>query len=200
MKMSYDSDFYTAYAAYLQEPTVREAHDWVFAIAASTVPALSHVVDLGCGQFNEYYQHAQPKKYLGIDVNVEPSRRPGQLLVQADYRTADLKSIIGRRRPTGFVSLFSCENTAPVEDNYRFYRNLFDQFGFKAGLVSGFFYSGSRDINPIGEAGGIQSFQMLENIEDVRCKEFVERRIVLPVPSKLFGANVYEGWKIFVAR
>ena len=198
--MGYNSDFYTAYAAYLEEPSVREAHDWIFAITAKTVPALSHVLDLGCGQFNEYFHHAHPRKYLGIDVNVEPANRPGHRLVQDDYRSANLKNIVGRSRPTGFVSLFSCENTAPVEENYSFYKTLFNQFGFKAGLVSGFFYEGHRDTNPIGEAGGIQSFQMLENIKDVRCEEFTERRIVLSVPSKLFGANVYEGWKILIAR
>jgi len=197
--MGYNSEFYAAYTDYLEEPAVREAHDWIFRITASTVPALSNVVDFGCGQFNEYYHHARPKKYLGIDVNVEPLQQSKQRLVQADYRTADLKSILGRRRPTGFVSLFSCENTAPVEENYRFYKRLFDDFGFQAGLVSGFFYSGCRDTNPIGEAGGIQSYQMVENIEDVRCQKFVERRIILPVPSQLFGPNVYEGWKIFTA-
>ncbi|NCN51545.1 hypothetical protein GW931_00875 [archaeon] len=41
------------------------------------------------------------------------------------------------------------------------------------------------------------SYQTLENIEDVFSEVFSEMRTLLPVPSKMFGKDVFEVWKYF---
>jgi hypothetical protein len=98
----------------------------------------------------------------------------------------------------GFVSLFSVENTAPYKTNYKFYEWLFTSHPqMQMGLTAGFYYSDKKQYNPITEAGDIMSFQTTEAMEDVVSPVFHEYRLTLPVPSKLFGPNVYEVWKFF---
>jgi hypothetical protein len=62
--------------------------------------------------------------------------------------------------------------------------------------VSGFYYWNSKDKNPIGETGGIQSYQTLEPVETVLSPNFHETRITLPAPSEMFGSDVIEVWKL----
>jgi len=195
--MGYDQDFYNAYKAYLNESAVRLAHDSIFKIA-SLNPDFRNVVDFGCGMFNEFYEFAKPDKYLGIDLNTSESK-PNKLLLQIDYRKIkDLGLQAGNHSPTAFVSLFSSEITAPTNENYEFYERVFREIpSIKFGLVSGFYYVSKKDQNPIGEPGGLMSYQTLEAIEDVSSDVFTETRIILPVPSKMFGKDVFEVWKFF---
>ncbi|MBR9691555.1 hypothetical protein GOV06_02115 [Candidatus Woesearchaeota archaeon] len=190
--MGYDQDFYTAYKSYLAEPTVRKAHDAIFRIA-SLDPDFNDVIDFGCGAFNEFFVHSKPERYMGIDANAASQD------INADYRnTENLAELIQPETPTAFVSLFSTEITARFEDNYLLYEKIFDEIPtICSGLVSGFYYASKKDQNPIGETGGIQSYQTLEDIEDVCSDTFEERRIILPVPSLMFGKDVFEIWKFF---
>lgn len=196
--MAYDQSFYNAYADYLKERSVRRAHDRVLAFSRQ-LPAFRNVVDLGCGQFNEFQRFRRPRRYVGVDVNVTPRRTAARRLIEGDYRNLDLVGEAVREHgATAFVSLFSSEITAATAVNYRFYEQLFAAFpSIQAGLVSGFYYFNSKDKNPIGEAGGIMSFQTLEPIEDVLSTAFHETRVVLPAPSQMFGADVIEVWKLF---
>ena len=196
--MAYDDTFYRAYSDYLKEPAVRRAHDAMLRISRLN-PAFANVIDLGCGQFNEYLRHRRPARYLGIDVNVAKKTSANRRLVTADYRCLELVERLAKEQAsTAFVSLFSAEITAPCEQNYRFYEELFLQIPtIQAGLVSGFYYFNSKDKNPIGETGGIQSYQTLEQPEDVVSEVFSETRILLPVPSAMFGQDVIEVWKLF---
>ena len=194
--MGYDDDFYKMYRDYLSEPAVRGAHDWIFAIARLNRD-FQDVVDFGCGAFNEFNVYARPSLYLGIDVNA-PADDP--LLIQVNYRQfSDLTQLFKQTLPpTAFVSLFSTEITAPREENYAFYEKVFGELPtVKSGLVSGFYYASKKGTNPIGETGGILSYQTLERLEDVSSALFSERRIVLPIPSKMFGPDVFEVWKFF---
>lgn len=195
--MGYDQDFYNAYKSYLAEPRVRAAHDSIFAFA-SLNPSFQNVVDFGCGAFNEFLVYAKPLKYVGIDVNVSPEEGKRRL-IKADYRKIDnLKNIVNPDLPTAFVSLFSTEITAQIYKNYEFYEKVFRELTtIKSGLVSGFYYVSKKSRNPIEEAGGIVSYQTLENIEDFNSKIFNEKRVILPVPSKMFGEDVFEVWKFF---
>lgn len=184
------------YQDYLQEPTVRAAHDWVISIAKAD-QHFQDVVDFGCGAFNEFNIYARPLRYFGIDVNV-PSGDP--LLIKADYRRiSDLGQLFRPTiPPSAFVSLFSTEITAPKEENYRFYEKVFRELPtVNSGLVSGFYYASKKDVNPIGETGGVVSYQTLERPEEVSSDLFTERRLILPVPSKMFGQDVFEVWKLF---
>ncbi len=195
--MGYNLDFYNAYKSYLDEPKVRKAHDWIFNIA-SLNPNFRNVVDFGCGMFNEFFVHAKPRKYVGIDVQIL-SQEDERRLIQADYRHIhDLMGLIFPALPTAFVSLFSTEITAPLKENYVFYEKVFkDVHSITSGLVSGFYYVSKKDQNPIEETGGIVSYQALENIDYVPSEVFSEKRIILPVPSKMFGLDVFEVWKFF---
>ncbi len=195
--MGYDKDFYNAYRGYLAEPRVRTAHDLIFAFA-SLNPSFQNVVDFGCGAFNEFLVYAKPHKYMGVDVNVS-SEEGKRRLIRADYRKIDdLANMVNPDLPTAFVSLFSTEITAPTYKNYEFYEKVFRELStIKSGLVSGFYYVSKKSHNPIKEAGGIVSYQTLENIEDFNSKIFNEMRVTLPVPSKMFGKDVFEVWKFF---
>jgi hypothetical protein len=196
--MPYDEAFYAQYAAYLREPAVRAAHDFMFKVS-DLVPDLHSVVDFGCGQHREYNEHAWPIQYLGVDLNAVKDWRDEDGLWETrieDYRTMDLTSL--PTWATGFVSLFSSEITAPYYHNYPFYNRVFRTCpNIKAGLVSGFFYDGRRKEQPIKEAGDVVSWQTLEHPCVARCVGYTEKRFTLPVPSQMFGPNVYEVWKLF---
>lgn len=193
--MTYDNEFYKMYREYLREKTVRNAHNWIFKIVMQN-PDFQNVVDLGCG-LSEFLTYANPKEYIGIDVNAETtSKKHEKRTVKGDYRKGNLEELVSPSNPTAFISLFSVEIIAPKEANYKLYKEIFENFpSIKSGLVSGFYYVSKKDKNPIGETGGIQSYQTLENPEDVISNVFSEKRIILPVPSKMFGSDVYEVWK-----
>lgn len=203
--MAYDNAFYLAYEAYLAEPTVRQAHDWVFNIARAAF-AFGSVIDLGCGQSSEYLRFANPLIYVGVDLNEDAMtwRKPkhkgrGNVRsLQMNYRGGSvLDSVLRDNQVTAFVSLFSSEITAPPEENYKLYRQLFKNEGITAGLVSGFYYRSKKDQPTVAETGGITSYQTIEEIGKFSIPEVIERRIVLSVPSKMFGADVIEIWKFF---
>ena len=191
--MGYDPDFYNAYKAYLNESTVRKAHGFVFKLAL-TNPDFQNVLDFGCGMFNEFFVHANPQRYIGIDVNV-PTESGEKRLIQADYRNMPLTDLTCHS-PTAFVSLFSTEITAPADENYTFYEKIFRELPtVNSGLVGGFYYVSKKHQNPIKETGGVVSYQTLDNIEDVRSDVFDEKRLTLAVPNQMFGQDVYEVWK-----
>ncbi len=198
--MGYDQNFYQAYKSYLIESTVRKAHDWIFRIASENSD-FKNVIDFGCGEFNEFLVYGKPEKYIGIDINGS-SQNTERKVIPADYRnTTNLAKLIQPNAPTAFVSLFSTEITAPFKDNYSFYERVFREIPtIHSGLVSGFYYVSKKGYNPIGETGGIKSYQTLENIEEVHSDIFEEKRIILPVPSKMFGQDVFEIWKFFEKR
>lgn len=195
--MGYDQDFYDAYEAFLKESTVRQAHDQMFKVA-SLNPNFKNVIDFGCGVFNEFLIYTKPDVYVGIDTNVSV-KNSDRVLIQADYRTvSDLSAILKNQSPAAFVSLFSTEITAPTKENYKLYEKIFREIpSINYGLVSGFFYTSRKDENPIVETGGVVSYQTTECIETVQSNLFTEYRIILPVPSKMFGKDVYEVWKFF---
>lgn len=197
--MGYDENFYIQYKAYLDEPTVRQAHDWVFSVLCGD--NFNRVVDFGCGKAMEFLVHYSPKFYLGIDNNACESGGKAKIL-KADYKT-DLvaKNSVDHFKPSAFVSLFSSEITNNYIANYRFYKWLFARFPtLVCGLVSGFYYSSNKKHGTIKETGDIQSWQTLEYIEDVYSTVFTEQRIILNVPSVMFGPDVYEVWKLFTKR
>lgn len=198
--MPYDTSFYESYKKYLLEPSVRQAHDWIFEICGLNAH-YRKVVDLGCGVCQEFDYYTQPEKYFGVDLNVDDCYLKGlgrEITVRKyNSRNRNLWNELPFK-PTAFVSLFSLEITATAYDNYYFYDEIFsNNENIKAGLVSGFYYFNKKNENPVEEVGGIFSFQSLDSPEDFVSKWFVEKRIILPVPSKMFGEDVYEVWKFF---
>jgi hypothetical protein len=193
--MPYDEVFYEKYEAYLNEPAVRKAHDWVFSIARLN-PAFQRVIDLGCGQSREFMRWFCPSKYVGIDLAAPAAD------VREDYRHL-VNLLAVQKYPaleswSAFVSLFSCEITGHFTDNYKLYNSLFVLRGeTQAGLVSGFFYANHKEFTEVEEVGGITSYQTIEEIDDEPSAFFTEKRIILPVPSDMFGDDVFEVWKLF---
>ncbi len=197
---SYQPSFYDLYAAYLIEPRVRLQHDRIFRIARNE-PAFQSVIDMGCGQGQEFYHYFRPRQYIGVDLNVSNSVEFNKRLIHANYREPTSLISVAKEISIGaVVSLFSSEITRPVHENYELYTQLFQKTAITAMLVSGFYYSDRRHLNPVHEEGDVLSYQTLEQPEDVISPLFQETRIVLPVPSKLFGESVYEVWKFLERR
>lgn len=196
--MSYDTEFYKAYERYLAEPSVREAHDWAISSLNMSLPFNVSCIDFGCGQSLEYHRYNGPNPYMGIDENVNiKTDRCWIRFIKADYRTMDLSLLISFNAHI-FVSLFSSEITNHYLDNYKFYKRVFHEIpSLKVGLVSGFYYGHKKNKAIVEEVGNIASYQTLEALDDVQNLIFDEKRIVMHVPSHLFGDDVYEVWKLF---
>ena len=130
-------------------------------------------------------------------MELSPYRSTTRRLIKGDYRFQPIRELLGGFKPTAFVSLFSTELTAPAGINYKFYRDLFSM-GVGIGIVSGFYYVGRQEENPIREFGshGIVSYQSVSPLEMARSYGIYEVRITQPVPSKLFGPDVIEVWKL----
>jgi len=198
--MAYNGEFYRAYALYLKEPSVRKAHDRVFAMAKAN-SSFRKIVDLGCG-LNEFHRYVPTPGYVGIDLNAPalaepPLAEPYFKLVKGDYRDLSLiKEQLRGRHPQAFISLFSTEITAPAKENTLFYEQLFQAIPtLQCALVSGFYYANRKQQNPVIEAGEIVSYQTLDSIEDHLSPVFDQFWITLPVPSTMFGDNVVEVWR-----
>ncbi len=191
--MAYDQNFYRMYQAYLLEETVRASHDKAFEhFRRFTQPMSLLVVDLGCG-LGEYSLYGSYTKYVGIDVN-----DAGQVksFVHADYHTSSFLKLLPFV-PTAFVSLFSIECFHSAADKYALYNRIFfDIPSIKHGLVGGFFYESKRGLETVGETGDIVSYQTIEDPSRYISEAFSESRIHLRTPSKMFGDDVIEVWKI----
>lgn len=194
--MAYDVKFYRAYEKYLKEKSVRKAHDWIFSLLSEDCV---DVIDLGCGQCQEFQRYCYSCVYYdGIDKNIDEYIDDRTWLIHGDYRNKSfLKSIIDRNHRS-FVSLFSSEITKHYTENYHLYNWIFKMFpNIRSGLVSGFYYTHKKHKNPIKETGGIVSYQTLESVDDCNRNGYTEKRIILPVPSEMFGPYVMEVWKLF---
>lgn len=195
--MAYDEEFYQKYGAYLLESTVRASHDLVFRHFGRFVwPEGLLVVDLGCG-LGEYQTYGHYHDYVGVDLNYV-----GQVgnFVCADYHDF---SFLNRLpfAPTAFVSLFSTENFHSAGDKYALYKKIFAEVpSIQYGLVSGFFYEGRRMFDKVEENGKIVSYQTIEDPAPYISDTFSEFRLHVRTPSKMWGADVVEVWKIFCRR
>ncbi len=203
--MGYDEEFFEKYRNYLQEETVRRVHDGMFrtffSFSQGRLPNLQNiidakppieVIDLGCGLCQEFKLYGWYNFYFGVD------KMPvgGDYFEQADYLTYPIT-----RSDNTFVSLFSTECCLSAEDKYAFYNKLFSENpNIRYGLVSGFYYKDRVEDKKVEEAGGLVSYQTIENPQNHRSKWFDEFRVYADVPSALFGPNVVEVWKFFNRR
>lgn len=192
----YTPDFYDLYRDYLREPIVRTNHDRVFEEFRRFTAGNLHVIDLGCG-LSEYGTYGHPVQYAGVDLN---NTGNVQNFVQADYH--DL-SFINRIpfRPTAFTSLFSIECCHSADEKYALYEKLFTSIpSLRYALVSGFIYENRRHLEKVGEPGGIISYQTIEDPAEYMSDTFSEFRMHMRTPSKMFGDDVIEVWKILNRR
>ncbi len=83
---------------------------------------------------------------------------------------------------------------------YNFYRRIFRELPIQLALVSGFYYENRIKEEQVKETGEIVSYQSIEDQREFMCPEFIEFRTHLPVPSKMFGEDVIEVWKLLVRK
>ena len=191
--MAYDKNFYKLYLEYLKEKTVRASHDRMFAYFRQfTHPYSLRVADLGCG-LGEYSTYGYYADYVGIDLN-----NTGQVknFTQVDYHDLGFVAKLPFA-PNAFVSLFSIECFHSAKDKYALYEKIFaDAPSVKYALVGGFFYESKRGLETVGETGGIVSYQTIEDPAQYISRMFSELRTHIKTPSKMFGKDVIEVWKI----
>lgn len=198
--MPYDEHFYQQYRKYLQEDAVRKSHGFAFAwLKHFTYSAPLLVVDFGCG-LGEYGTFGNPARYAGVDTN---DLGAVDNFICADYHDFGfLKQL--NFSPNAFVSLFSIEPFHPARERYELYEKIFLQIpSITYGLVSGFFYESKRKEVTVEELKGkkkIISYQTIENELEHVSTIFSERRLFIATPSKMFGKDVIEVWKIFSRR
>jgi len=159
------------------------------------------VADLGCG-LREYAARGDWHTYIGIDLNDAGWLRNDEKakFLLADYRELSSLGTLPIVTNT-FVSLFSTECCMSAKDKYAFYRSLFAKTpSLRYGLVGGFFYENRRTEETVGEAGGIVSYQSIEDPSKHISPHFSEFRTHMFTPSEMFGDDVVEVWKIFCRR
>jgi len=199
--MSYNQEFFDEYKNYLQEPTVRNVHDLMLQTFSDSFPKWKYpfnIIDFGCGQCCEYLNYGQFSGYAGLDLN--PPLHPG--CFKADYTRMhgeDMKWFAPYAFH-GFVSLFSTECCLTRIGKYEFYRKVFRETDVQMGLVAGFYYKSRIQQEKVEETGGIVSFQSTEDQRDFMCPEFIEYRTYIDVPSKMFGPDVVEVWKLLIKK
>lgn len=221
--MGYSTEnFWKQYSDYHGE--TRGIHARAFELCLDQVIHLdgdiSGILDLGMGKFGRtidlFCEVASPiKQYVGIDQeevsNIDEffgSNKEDVLdftLLQGDY--SDLKFISSYmdlfiKFPLA-VSLFSSE--VVLEDDVRFslYNELFKKDNLKHAIVSGFYYKGHKDLEWYREKLDDEGFeyitsrQTIEDIGELNGETFKENiRFVFENPSKMFGEDVVEVWRV----
>lgn len=199
--MAYDAAFFALYKVYLGETLVRSTHDAMFDMLFSHLsPAKPRILDLGCGvgELVNFYP-AKDYAYYGVDVESHGPHCSAEL----DYTSDDLYRLLPQTpfRPNCFVSLFSAECCLSANAKYELYGNFFaDWPTITCGLVSGFYYRNRVAQVKVAEAGGIESYQTIERATDYGSSLFTEFRCEMAVPSRMFGDDVVEVWKLLERR
>lgn len=199
--MSYNQEFFEQYKNYLLEPRVRNTHNLMFRVFEDAMPQWKYpfnVIDFGCGQCCEYMHYGHYSGYAGLDLN--PPAGPRMFLCDYTKASADTLKGFSHQPFSAFVSLFSTECCLHPVDKYAFYRRMFRELDIKMALVSGFYYKNRIEQEQVEETGGILSYQTIEDQRDYECPEFIEMRSFVPVPSKMFGPDVVEVWKMLVSK
>lgn len=199
--MSYNQEFFNEYKVYLQEQHVRNSHDTMFRIFDDLFPKWKYpfnIIDFGCGKCCEYMDFGQFSGYAGLDL--DPPFRAGTF--KADYTKLSGEDIkwYAPYPFYAFISLFSTECCMHPVDKYAFYRKVFRETEVQMGLVSGFYYKNRIEQEKVEETGEIVSYQTIENQREYQCPEFIEMRTHIDVPSKMFGPEVVEVWKILIRK
>jgi hypothetical protein len=190
-----NASFYEQYARYLIDPKVREAHDPVLQVV-SCFPLFRRVIDLGCGQGNEFLRYGRPEFYVGMDSNALSINGQDRMTITADYRDnlALISETVRRHRLNAAVSLFSIEVTAPAARNKDFYERLFRETPVQMILTSGIFYSDKLGEEKVGETGGLTSYQTFSDAEDRHSPVYHQTQIAVPCPSDMFGRTDIDVW------
>lgn len=186
--------FWDKYKNYIKECYPRHFKVTQMLRSTSYATVGQRILDLGSGACKESKSLFWPSRYFGVDANVDPKEEG----ILCDYRK-DFDRILKEIpfSPQCFTSIFSSELTAPQEENYSLYERLFRTFSsIKWGIVSGFYYGSKRNEKVVKETGGLESYQSILDLSEIKSSLFREIRIQIPGPSKMFGDDVIEVWKL----
>jgi hypothetical protein len=202
-----DKEFWDRYADFVDESLQRHTTACYSLFADVSLWGSRPILDLGCGKcFEALKLFTVTTQYMGFDVDPgEPfssyiGQEDQRKVFTLDYRK-EIDTVITKANeysPTTFVSLFSTEVMGSHEDNVQLYDKLFNEIpSIENGLVSGFFYDDERRNNEVvEEAGDLKSYQSISPFSINESSIYIERRLLMPAPSKLFGPNVVEVWKL----
>lgn len=198
-----DEKFWDQYGAYLVES--RERHKGAISTllryqgGESTDTVAPSVIDFGCGQYASAASlMPHPHTYLGIDKHKPGMRHTAMCevsFVEGDYLERVKQTIV----PTCFTSLFSAECTSYQDHNRKFYNWIFEAYPtLNYGIVSGFYYLSRWRDELVNETGNITSCQSTGPLTDFTDSSllYTETKLEIPAPSKMFGPNVVEVWKL----
>lgn len=205
--MSYsDEKFWKQYKKYIDESFNR--HKNVISLFEPLIfddhhiyQGCANIIDLGCGRFKEARDLIGNSTYLGVDT--EPANIAGlNRSYRTDYRNIDLIiKLANEAKSDIFTSLFSMELTDTQIANYNYYDRLFEECpSIRCGVVAGIYYGNKREDQVVHETGDVTSFQSTLDIVDTNPKNFIEYRLQCKAPSKMFGGDVVEVWKLFTRK
>lgn len=191
-------NYYDQYKEYLREDNVRQAHNNIFAYFERFIDTcFPYVVDLGCGT-QEFYEYGCFRgEYFGIDKDyIEDNSNA----VIGDYLEKKISDYCPFQ-PDAFISLFSSELYLPAHERYDFYERIFrENPTIEVGLTAGCYYKGYEDSAYYIENNNSIIHQTIEDQKYFRRNLFDEWRTHIDVPSKMFGQDVVEVWKIFLRK
>lgn len=196
--MSYaDQSFWDKYGEYLKE--VRDKHRNAVRALECLVPGMGRnqiILDLGCGQFSEAKDLLmQQVSYFGVDAQGPEREDTSVLNYRSDTKQLDL--LMKAMKPTLVTSLFSSEITALPMENAQLYHHILNTCPTVSWLLlAGFYYTDKTHSLRVEETGGLQSYQTLDLLGTDPHKLNELARVYVPVPSKLFGPNVVEVWRV----
>lgn len=187
-----NDEFYKQYAEYLAEPDVRKVHDYVIGILGFSKD-FDFVLDLGCG-LREFQDSALPYYYRGVDLHSPEAD------IIVDYKSEKLFEKIEDFKPTVIVSLFSIELSDFNPVVWKFYNYLFEKIpSVRKALVSGIYYRDRHDHSYVVENDGSTVFQTISKLGEHEKREDIIKealRLTIPCPSKMFGPNPIEVWRL----
>lgn len=151
------------------------------------VESYCDVLDLGCGRLR-FGKRFCWGHYTGVDL--DPQAGSGlQAFIQGDFNTFNYEAFFSKRDKTLAVSLFATELYCAQPT--KLYRKILDA-GAVAIVAAGVRYGGTKVDDPVGEPGARVWQTSLEQFHP----ELDETIITKHVPSKMFGQNVWEVWRV----
>jgi len=182
------------YLAYLKEPSVRASHDYAidwFLHTTHSCGKFPNVVELGGA--GEYHTYGKYSEYMG--VNLENPAVPSVAL----HGKKSITDVVPFT-PRAFVSLFQIELLYPPEERYKIYASIFRRNpGIFYGLSSGFYHGNRSTMDQTLGQNGTLVHQTIQPKGSNVCIGFYEIWLSVRAPSKTFGSDVVEVWKVLIS-
>lgn len=185
------SGFWAAYQEYADASAPKHR-----AAARALLPNATfvpQVLDLGCGETQIARSLWHPENYIGLDLHATRADHKADI---TDFE--QVRPFLMQQETRLVVSLFALDVILPDPDTY--INQIFSAastVGYV--LTSGFYYTDRRHENPTEErlpdGTALTSYQTLAPPKPLEYA--TQQQLHFPNPSKLFGPNVIEVWRLF---